>query len=56
MYLQFEAIAGLTSGAGYLMVTSGLHKRLLRWSRAGRICPSCGRELDARVCPFCSTR
>ncbi|HST16910.1 MAG TPA: hypothetical protein VLK36_04530 [Gaiellaceae bacterium] len=56
MQLQLEAIAVLTSGAGYLMVSSGLHKGLLRWSRAGRICPSCGRELDARVCRFCSAR
>jgi hypothetical protein len=51
-----EATGVLTSGAGYLMVTSGLHKGLLRWSRWGGICPSCGRELDARVCRFCSTR
>lgn len=54
MHVQLEAIAALTSGAGYLMVASGFHKGLLRWYRAGRICPSCGRQLDARVCHFCT--
>jgi len=54
MRVQLEAIAALTSGAGYLMVASGFHKGLLRLSRDGRICPSCGRQLDARVCRFCT--
>jgi hypothetical protein len=52
--LQLAAITALTSGAGYLMVASGLYKGLLRRTRAGRICPSCGRELDARVCRVCN--
>jgi hypothetical protein len=40
--------------AGYLMVVSGVHKSLLEWRRSGRICPSCGRVIQARVCSFCA--
>ena len=54
MRVQLEAIAALTSVAGYLMVASGFDKGLLRGPRAGRICPSCRRQLDARVCRFCT--
>jgi hypothetical protein len=44
----------LTSGVGYLMVVAGIHKSLLEWRRSGRLCPSCGRVLETRVCRFCS--
>jgi hypothetical protein len=44
----------LTSGVGYLMVVTGIHKSLLEWRRSGRLCPSCGRALETRVCRFCS--
>jgi hypothetical protein len=54
MSLQLQTIAALTSGAGFLMVASGLHKGLLRRSKAGRFCPSCGRELAGRVCAYCN--
>jgi hypothetical protein len=47
-------LAVLTSGAGYLMVVAGVHKSLLEWRRAGRMCPSCGRVLQSRVCSFCT--
>ena len=47
-------IAVLTSGVGYLMVVSGIHKSMLEWRRSTRLCPSCGRVITARVCSFCS--
>jgi hypothetical protein len=47
-------VALVTSGVGYLMIVAGVHKSLLEWRRAGRLCPSCGRALTSRVCTFCS--
>jgi hypothetical protein len=48
-------LAVLTTSAGYVMVLAGVHKSMLEWRRAGRLCPSCGRALQARVCTFCSS-
>jgi len=45
----------LTCGAGYLMIVAGLSKRALELKRRHRICPSCGREIQARVCRACSS-
>jgi hypothetical protein len=47
-------LAVLTAGVGYLMVLAGMHKRMLEWRRSGRLCPSCGRMIQARVCSFCA--
>jgi len=47
-------LAVVTTGAGYLMVVAGLHKSLLEWRRPGRMCPSCGRAIQDRVCSFCA--
>ena len=47
-------LAVVTTGVGYLMVAAGLHKSLLEWRRSGRMCPSCGRVLQTRVCSFCT--
>jgi hypothetical protein len=47
-------LAVITTGVGYLMVVAGLHKSLLEWRRSGRMCPSCGRALQTRVCSFCT--
>jgi hypothetical protein len=47
-------LAVVTTGVGYLMVVAGLHKSLLVWRRSGRMCPSCGRALQTRVCSFCT--
>jgi hypothetical protein len=56
--MEFEPntaiLAILTLGVGYLMVAAGLHKSLLEWRRSGRLCPSCGRTIDDRVCSFCT--
>ena len=47
---NIAVIALLTWGAGYLMVYAGVHKRALEWRRRRRICPSCGRVIQARAC------
>jgi hypothetical protein len=56
--MEFDAntavLAILTTGIGYLMVVAGLHKSLLEWRRPSRMCPSCGRAIQERVCGFCT--
>jgi hypothetical protein len=47
-------LAVVTTGVGYLMVVAGLHKSMLEWRRPGRMCPSCGRAIQARVCSYCT--
>lgn len=50
------AIAVITTlGAGWLMMAAGVEKSLLERRRQRRICPSCGREIAARVCASCSS-
>jgi hypothetical protein len=45
------AIAALTTlAAAWLMVVAGLQKNALERRRRRRVCPSCGREIHARVC------
>jgi len=39
-----------TTGAGMLMVLSGLQKRALEWRRPRRVCPSCGLTIAGRTC------
>jgi hypothetical protein len=51
-HIAFAAMA--TLGAGWLMVTAGLQKSALERRRRRRVCPSCGREIQARVCASCS--
>jgi hypothetical protein len=49
------AIAALTTlGAGWLMMAAGVEKSALERRRRRRICPSCGREIHARVCASCA--
>jgi hypothetical protein len=47
--------AVVTLGIGSLMTRLGLQKSALERRRRRRICPSCGREIAARVCPTCSS-
>jgi NADH pyrophosphatase NudC (nudix superfamily) len=44
----------VTLGVGSLMALAGLQKSALEWRRRRRICPSCGREIHARVCTTCT--
>ncbi len=50
---HIAVLAILSSGVGYLMMVAGVHKSALEWKRRQRICPSCGRILEARVCASC---
>jgi hypothetical protein len=43
-------LAAVSCGIGYLMIVAGLHKRALELKRRKRICPSCGRHIQARTC------
>jgi hypothetical protein len=47
-------IAIATLGAGWLMTLAGLQKSALEWRKRRRVCPSCGREIHARVCAACA--
>jgi formate dehydrogenase maturation protein FdhE len=50
------AIAAIsTLGAGWLMMKAGLQKSALEQRRQRRVCPSCGREIQARVCSTCTS-
>ena len=50
------AIAAVsTLGAAWLMIVAGLQKSALEQRRRRRVCPSCGREIRARVCTTCSS-
>jgi hypothetical protein len=49
------AIAAVsTLGAAWLMITAGLQKSALERRRQRRVCPSCGRQIQARVCASCT--
>lgn len=47
-------IAAATLAVGWLMALAGIQKSALELRRRRRVCPSCGRELRARVCSNCS--
>jgi hypothetical protein len=53
--LQLAIVCMSTLGAGWLMISAGLQKSALERRRRRRICPSCGREIRARVCISCSS-
>jgi hypothetical protein len=44
-----------TLAAGWLMISAGLQKSALEHRRRRRVCPSCGREIQARVCATCTS-
>ncbi|HVS85796.1 MAG TPA: hypothetical protein VHD91_09200 [Gaiellaceae bacterium] len=49
------AVLGITTlGIGWLMTQAGVCKSALEWRQRRRICPSCGREIHARVCSSCA--
>jgi recombinational DNA repair protein RecR len=47
-------IAILTCGVGYVMTVAGIQKSALEWKRRRRVCPSCGRAIEERVCSVCT--
>ncbi len=42
-----------TLAIGWLMTTAGLQKNALELKKRRRVCPSCGRRIDARTCSAC---
>jgi hypothetical protein len=52
---QLALEVSVTCAAGFLMIVSGLQKRLLERPTFG-ICPTCGRRLHRRRCDVCSNR
>jgi formate dehydrogenase maturation protein FdhE len=40
--------------AAWLMMVAGLQKSALEQRRRRRVCPSCGRQIEARVCSSCA--
>ena len=49
------ALCTVTCGIGYLMTVAGLSKGALERKRRHRVCPSCGRAIEARVCRACTS-
>jgi hypothetical protein len=52
---QLATIFAVTTGAGFLMILSGLHKSMLELRRRRRSCPSCGRFIHGSACGCTST-
>ena len=52
-HVAIAAVASLA--AGWLMITAGLNKSALEHRRRRRVCPSCGREIQARLCSTCTS-
>ena len=52
--LHIAMLTILTVGIGWVMMTAGLQKSALEWRQRRRICPSCGRQIQARVCATCT--
>jgi hypothetical protein len=51
MHLAPQLITLLvTTGAGWLMIESGVFKHMLERRRQRRICPSCGRNAQSCAC------
>jgi NADH pyrophosphatase NudC (nudix superfamily) len=46
----------LSTGVGFMMMLSGVHKHMLEWRRAARYCPSCGRRIERRTCNCTAAR
>jgi hypothetical protein len=51
---NIAAFATVTCGIGYLMTVVGLGKGALELRRRTRVCPSCGRQIQTRVCSSCT--
>lgn len=52
--LQLAALGTLTLAVGVATVRLGLDRGLPRFHLGERRCPSCGRPLRTRVCPWCA--
>ena len=48
-------VLAATVGVLYVMTYSGVTKHVLEWRQSPRRCPSCGRNIEARVCARCTS-
>jgi hypothetical protein len=48
-------LTAVSSAVGYLMIVAGLQRSVLERRRRERVCPSCGRNIETRVCRVCTT-
>ncbi|HEX9416222.1 MAG TPA: hypothetical protein VF895_05895 [Gaiellaceae bacterium] len=48
--VQLTALLASTTGVGFLMIVSGVHKSALEWRSRNRVCPACGRLIRDRTC------
>jgi len=48
--LHVLALLVTTTGIGFLMIASGIHKSALERRNHARFCPSCGRQIEGRTC------
>jgi len=55
IHMNIAMVLMITLLAGWLMAIAGVQKSALEWRRRRRICPSCGREIRARICTTCTT-
>jgi hypothetical protein len=55
IHTNIAMILMVTLLAGWLMAIAGVQKSALEWRRRRRVCPSCGREIRARICATCTT-
>jgi len=46
-------VAVATLGVGWLMTVAGLQKSALELRKRRRVCPSCGRRIETRICSSC---
>ncbi|MGE5691191.1 MAG: hypothetical protein ACM33B_11620 [Pseudomonadota bacterium] len=53
---QLAGLFAATTGVGFLMMTMGVQKSMLEWRARRRSCPSCGRQIEKRVCTACTSR
>lgn len=54
MNLHIAMLVIVTLGIGWVMTSAGLQKSALEWRQRRRVCPSCGHQMHARVCPHCA--
>jgi len=50
---HLATLAVITLAIGWLMAMAGLQKSALEFKKRHRVCPSCGRRIEARTCTSC---
>jgi recombinational DNA repair protein RecR len=48
-------LTAVSCGIGDRMIVAGLQKSALERKRPKRLCPSCGRIIETRVCSVCTS-